>query len=73
MGSSKVASSDQRRSLVSEGRPAKRSRTLPMVVFWWSVRVMPGAVWILSMFSMRGAEAGRGDVLAECDLEVIKG
>lgn len=52
MGSSKVPASSQRRSLASEGRPAKRSRTEPTRTFCSEERETPGAVWMALMFSM---------------------
>ncbi len=51
MGSVKVASSRQSESFFKEGRPAKRSRTEPTIVFWSSESLMPGAR-VMDLFSM---------------------
>lgn len=55
-GSVNVASSRQRASFASEGRPAKRSRTDPMRVCCCSVRETPGAVWIFLVSMLRSGE-----------------
>lgn len=51
IGSSNVALSSHNRSFLRDGRPAKRSRTLPTSVFCWSLRVTPSAALML-VFSM---------------------
>jgi len=52
MLSIKVASSRHRASLASDGRPANRSSTDPMMVCCSSERLIEGTVWIFldSMF-----------------------
>ena len=54
IGSVKVASSRQRASFGSEGRPAKRSRMEPTMVCWSSESLTLGAVctFLVSMLSV---------------------
>ena len=59
MGSVNVALSDHSWSFARDGRPAKRSRTEPTMVFCWSERETPAAVSMF-LFSILRVESEGG-------------